>query len=444
WRQFKSGQNTEAVTAILFPATRSGNIEKYLQTVANKTLEETKRHLAVAFVPIDSLSNHLKLILPEQIDQNHEYRQLLVNTLVKVVRETDDKGKQIFETDGHLFLRGFLTVDVPYDAVIFSPTPGALKVTRPAATTAAALVVTFWALIFALFYWKNGRPGLPLAVSFRVLFFLAGLIPISVMLSAGYSLIEESYQNEIIELKRENSQKLSNINERSDILLHLFGYHISEIIKNPRVQNLLNNGDSNDTRKAFNAIRNKMLSLELSLDYMFAFYPGISSEMLVADQRIRQTAKTHMNLMGPGVFKINQILSKMTPLPDTLMDSGQKNFYQILSGLPNEFLAETFFMTYEKPTFVSYGNTGKDYFFSVILTRNGRIASYLIFAASSESVFRRYLARELDMHNVNDANIFLAAELLPNTEFSIFPFKKMRTLQSKAGKKAFSLMKKCR
>ncbi|HMM61655.1 MAG TPA: hypothetical protein PKC25_16165, partial [Candidatus Rifleibacterium sp.] len=267
---------------------------------------------------------------------------------------------------------------------------------------------------------------------------------ISVMLSAGYSLIEESYQNEIIELKRENSQKLSNINERSDILLHLFGYHISEIIKNPRVQNLLNNGDSNDTRKAFNAIRNKMLSLELSLDYMFAFYPGISSEMLVADQRIRQTAKTHMNLMGPGVFKINQILSKMTPLPDTLMDSGQKNFYQILSGLPNEFLAETFFMTYEKPTFVSYGNTGKDYFFSVILTRNGRIASYLIFAASSESVFRRYLARELDMHNVNDANIFLAAELQPNSEFSIFPFKKMRALQSKAGKKAFSLMKKCR
>ena len=130
WRQFKSGQNTEAVTAILFPATRSGNIEKYLQTVANKTLEETKRHLAVAFVPIDSLSNHLKLILPEQIDQNHEYRQLLVNTLVKVVRETDDKGKQIFETDGHLFLRGFLTVDVPYDAVIFRPL-GTLKVTRP-------------------------------------------------------------------------------------------------------------------------------------------------------------------------------------------------------------------------------------------------------------------------------------------------------------------------
>lgn len=444
WRQFKNGLKTEAVTAILFPVSHSGNIEKILQTVADKTLEETKRHLAVAFVPIDSLSNHLRLVLPEQIDQNQEYRRLLVNTLKKVVQRTDDKGKQIFETDGHLFLRGFLTVDIPYDAIIFSPTPKALKMTKPDITVAAALVVVFWALIFTLFYWKNGRPGLPLAASFRVLFFLTGLIPISVMLSAGYSLIEESYQNEIIELKRENSQKLSNINERSDILLQLFGYHISEIIKNPRVQNLLNNGNSNDTRKAFNAIRNKMLSLELSLDYMFAFYPGISSEMLVADQRIRQTAKTHMNLMGPGVFKINQILSKMMPLPETLMDSGQKNFYQILSGLPNEFLAETFFMTYEKPTFVSYGNTGKDYFFSVILTRNGRIASYLIFAASSESFFRRYLTRELDMHNINDANIFLAAELLPNTEFSIFPFKKMRALQSKAGKKAFSLMKKCR
>ena len=149
-----------------------------------------------------------------------------------------------------------------------------------------------------------------------------------------------------------------------------------------------------------------------------------------------------MNLMGPGVFKINQILSKMTPLPDTLMDSGQKNFYQILSGLPNEFLANLF-MTYEKPTFVSYGNTGKTTFLGYFdQKRQNSLISDLCCQFGER--FRRYLARELDMHNVNDANIFLAAELLPNTEFSIFPFKKMRTLQSKAGKKAFSLMKKCR
>lgn len=444
WRQFKSGQKTEAVTAILFPASRSGNTHKILQIIANKTLEESKRHIAVAFVPIESLSHQLKLILPEEIDNDADYQSLIANSLKKVVRGTDDKGKQIFETDEHLFLRGFLTADVPYDAVIFSPRPKGLVSPEPLFSTAATLAAVFWVCIFSLFYLKNGRLGLPLAVSFRLLFFIAGLIPIFVMLSAGYSLIEESYQNEIIELRRESGQKLNSINERSDNLLHLFGYHISEIIKNPRVQNLLNNGSSNDTRKAFDAIRNKMQSLELSLDYMFAFYPGISSEMVVADQRIRQTARTQMNLMGPGVFKMNQILGKLSPLPNTIMDPGQNNFYQILSGLPNEFLSETFFVAYEKPSFVNYGNTGKDYFFSVILTKNGKVASYLIFAANSENFFRSYLARELDMHNIRDSHTFLAAELLPNSQFSIFPFRKMQILRSRAGKMAFSLMKKCR
>lgn len=444
WRQYRDEKDTKAVATMLFPAERSANIQQVLQIISDRTLETTQKHLAIAFVPIKGLRNQLKTVLPAKIQPGSDYHSKLAATLERVTSEIDDKGKKIYEAAGHLFLRGFLTADLPYDAVIFAPKPIALAFEKPDFFHATAVTVVFWSAVFAFFFWRDGRIGLPLSVSFRVLFFLAGLIPILAMLSAGYSLIEESYHNEIVELKRESSQILNGINERSDNLLHLFGYHISEILKNPRIQNLLNTGSRTDTEKAFAAIRNKMLSMELTLDFLFVAYPGISSEMLVADQRQRATVKTTLSLLGPGVYKMNQILGRVTPLPEIKMDASQKNFYQILSGLPNEFLAATFFVAYEKAGFVNYGNTGKDYYYTAILTKDGKIASYLIFGASSDNVFRRYLARELDLQNSSGANAFLAAEQKTNSDFSIFPFKKMQILQSQAGKKAFSLMKKCR
>ncbi len=385
----------------------------------------------------------MSTILPAKIQPGSIYRSELEATLEQVTNEIDDKGRQVYEAAGHFFLRGFLTADLPYDAVVFAPKPGVLEFKEPVFFHATVVTILIWAAVFAFFFQRYGRAGLPLAVSFRVLFFLAGLIPILTMLSAGYSLIEESYHNEIVELRRESSQVISGINERSDNLLHLFGYHISEILKNQRIQNLFNSGRRSDTEKAFTAIRNKMLSMELTLDFLFAAYPGISSEMLVADQRQKPAVKTAWNLFGSGIFQMNQILAKTAPLPDTVMDPGQKNFYQILSGLPNEFLASTFFISYEKAGFVNYGNSGKDYYFTTILTRNGKIASYLIFGASSENVFRRYLARELDVHNSSGASVFLAAEQQNNSDFSVFSCKKMQVLQSRAGKKAFSLIKSC-
>lgn len=444
WRQYRINNTTEAVSLLLFPAEKSGNIHKMLQIVSDRTLATTGKHMAIAFVPVKSLRSQLQIVLPGKIAVSTDYYQQLVNMLEKVTSEADDKGKQVYETGGHLFLRGFLTADIPYDAVVFAPLPKALQFSKPEFGPATVAVLIFWAAVFSYFFHRDGRPGLPLSVSFRVLFFLAGLIPVTVMLSAGYSLIEESYQNEIVELRRESSKKLNSINEKSDNLLHLFGYHLSEILKNPRIQNLLNSGSARDTEKAFVAIRNKMLSMELTLDFIFASFPGLPSEMFLADQRQRATVKTTLNLLGPGIFKMNQILAKMTPMPDTILDAGQKNFYQILSGLPNEFLASTFFVAYEKASFVKYGNTGKDYFFTTILTKNGKIASYLIFGASSENVFRRYLSRELETHNFSDSHVFLAAEQQDNSDFSIFPFKKMQILQSSAGKKAFSLLKSCR
>lgn len=444
WRQFLQNGKPAAGTTMLFPASPGENIETILQMVSDRVLTETRRHIAVAFIPSEHLKDRLNRIFPLAISRQTEYLKNLNQQIDQLWWLSDDKGNRVHEIADHLFLRGFLTADMPYDAVIFAPRPQAMQTEKLSFLPVAFVVFFFWGSIYLLFFLKNGRIGLPLAVSFRILFFFSGLLPIFVMLSAGFSLIEESYNIDIHDLRQANSARLYAINEKSDNLLPLFGYHISEMLKNTKMQGLLNDGNSKNARQAFDIIRSRLADLELSLDYMYVLYPGISSDMLIADERIRQSVKVNMSLTTPGIYSVHKEFSRLSPQPEVKLDAGQANFYKILSGLPNSFLEDSFFLSYEKENFLNYGSTGRDYYYTVILSKGGKIASYIVFAADSENLFRDFLVRELNTLNIHESHLFLAAEQLENSDFSIFPAKKLQPLQGQMGKNALNFLKKCR
>jgi len=444
WRQYQQKGQTVAGTAMLWPAGRSENIEGILKIFADRVFAETQRHLAVAFIPSEHLKTSLNRVFPTLVCRNADYLQKLNEQISQLLWVSDDKGNRVYETNDHLFLRGFLTADNPFEAVIFAPRPAELQTSRKSFIPVAGLVALFWGGIYLLLFVKNGRPGLPLAVSFRLLFFFSGLLPIFMMLSSGFSLIDESYNNDIFELRQETSARLYSINEKSDGLLPLFGYHIQEMLKNPRIQSLFADSDAKDVRRAFFAMRNRLQSLELSLDYLFAYFPGQSSEMVVADQRLRQSVKVNMNLTAPGVFSINRAFSQLLPRPDISLDAAQSNFYKIMSGLTSNFLDDSFNLSYERENFLKTGDLGRDYYYTVILSKQAKISSYLVFAASAENLFRKFLARELSALNIADSHIFLMAEELANADFQLFPRTQSRVLTSQINRKALNFLKKCR
>ena len=444
WRQYQQQGQTVAGTAMLLPGARNDNIEGILKIFADRVFAETDRHLAVAFIPSEHLKTKLNRVFPTLVSRDADYLQKLNEQIDRLLWVSDDKGNVVHETNDHLFLRGFLTADNPFDAVIFAPRPADLQSSHFSFLPVAGLTAIFWAGIYLLLFLINGRPGLPMAVSFRILFFFSGLLPIFLMLSSGFSLIDESYNNEIYELRQQNSARLYSINEKSDGLLPLFGYHIQEMLKVPRIQKLLADGDPQNIRSAFFAIRNQLQSLELSLDYLFAYFPGQNSEMVVADQRIRQSVKVNMNLTAPGVFSINRAFSQLLPRPDIILDPAQSNFHKIMSGVNSNFLEDTFNLSYEKENYLKNGDLGRDYHFTVILCQQSQISSYLVFAANSENMFRKFLARELSAQNISDSHIFLTAEELANADFKLFPRTRGQVLTSQINRKALNFLKKCR
>lgn len=442
WRRLIKDQKAVSGILMLFPASRSNNSETILKIVADRVLEDTRNHLAVAFIPVTYLKEKLKAVFPTAVEKDVVYRKNLQNQIDDLQWLTDDKGNKVHENSEHLFLRGFLTADLPYDAVIFAPRPSVLRSSEYGYTPAAA-VLFFWFLVYLNFYLKNGRFGLPLNISFRILFLFSGLLPLFVMVSLGLRLIEESYDNELYELRQETAEQLNSLNARSDSLLPLFGYHLSDMLKKPELQLLLNDGNLKDAEKAFAIIRNRLLNLELSLDFLFVFTPGKESHTLIADQRNRQNMRTLANLMAPSVFSINQSLAKLGGQADIKLDPSQGTFHKILSSLPNSFIQDSFFLSYEKPSFVNYGSTGRNYYYTVILGRNGKIASYLIFIARSEQLYRSYLARELATLNLSSPHAFLAAEKLENADFSFFSPGTLQIMQTRTGQTALNFLKKC-
>ncbi|MBU1105667.1 MAG: HAMP domain-containing protein [Candidatus Riflebacteria bacterium] len=454
WRQFKNADMAFAGWLVLIPEHQVENRDFALRHIASSTLEKTRRHLAVAFVPSKGNSQSLPVILPEQFAQNAEYSLTISNLLRQIPElnfanttqqsDTQNGKSKTVELADHMFLRDFTTTDIPYDAVVFAPQPKALTRGKTSPVPAMAAILFAWLLVFIYYYIKNGRTGLPLAVSFRVLFLFSGFLPIFMMLALAHGLIEDSYSSALIELRQENTNKLSRINEKSDNLLQLFGSNVSRAINELNLCPLLTSNLRKDAEKAFNLVRTHLEKIELALDYMFVLVPGGISELLVHDRRRYNSANTIRDILAPSIYSINYKYSELWNLPEIKLSASQKNFFKILGGFGNNFLEEVFMYTYEKEIALKFGDSSNDYFYTVAFSDKGRIKSYVGFAANSEGLFRQFLARELNSLNMVDSTIFLAAEELSNSDYSIFPVKKMNVLNSQVGRNAMNFLTKCR
>jgi|GEM_PF-1383966 len=449
WRQYRHDDKPFAALVSLIPAERAADIRFALSHIADKTFKDSKRRFAVAFMPVKELADKLPVIVPAQLANATEYRDSLTGLLAKMQKQAQASQangslKQLNEIDEHLFVHDMAALDVPYDIIVFSRKPSTLRPREAGILTGMSCTLAIWLMIFLYFYHKTGRAGLPLAVAFRVLFVLSGIMPILLMAALAHGLIEASYATSLIELRRESTEKLARISEKSDNLKSLFGFNISEGINDLGLHRLLTSNRREDAEKAYELLRHRLEKMELALDYLYVFVPGGISELAMQDQRIYKNAKTVMDLFGPAIYKINQRYAELWNLPEVNLDASQKNFHTILNSFHRTFLEEIFMYSYEKEIAIKFGDQSANYFFTVVFSDGGRIKSYAGFAVNSEKLFRNFLARELDSLNISETNLFVAAEELPNSEFTIFPFKKMNVLNSRIGRNAMDFITRCR
>ncbi|GAB4279738.1 MAG: hypothetical protein Kow0029_23770 [Candidatus Rifleibacteriota bacterium] len=443
WRKFSSDGETFGAILLILDEKPFARIEDSLQIAANNIFNESKKQIAVAFVPVKEFAGEKPIILPNAFDSNPEEKHRTIEILEQTKASLASKN-EIKKIGNYLYIRDLFSVDSVYDAVAFAPFPNSLKTKPFNSKNGILIILAIWFLLYFHYYKKTAKPGLPIVVSFRLAFFLTGILPVAIMLVFGIELTEKTYQAEFLELKQKYTRQLANLNERSDKLLQLFSWHLAKLLQNEEIQSRIKTASINELAPIFQELRQKLVDKELDLSYLFAFEPGKAPKSYIADTRDYQQAKLFLDLLASSIFKINKDYGSLYGLKPIILTPSQKTWYDALKNLGRDFLQNIFIDAIEHESFLKFGNDANAFLYSTILSNNGNIDKYLIFFSNSEKLFRKYLRRELDSININTKAVFLAAEERSNSDFTLFPFKKMNVLNSKMGKNAFEFVKKCR
>ncbi len=444
WRKYSSENQVFGGILLLFPANIFNDREAGLKHVCEGIYRNSGHKLAAAFIPTKEFLGEKEIILPESFNQYPRQKEHILDRLKKLETYSSRLKAAIRIDKEFVFLRSFYSLNHTYDAVVFAPATSHFFPERFPFSTAALALLTLWLALLGYYNRKFGRYYLPLAASFRLIFFLSGIFPVTLMLIVGQNLLQKNLDAEISGLLRQASEQLASIDQRSDRLPGLFGMQVMKIISRPEFQRKLQKLDIDKLEPVFKEMRSEINKKQLDLNSMFAFAPGQTGKFYISDQRDFQDTKTVFDFMATSVFETSKDYESISGQQPTLLDATQKTWYQSLRGLGTNFLQTIFTGTIEKENSISIGKDGNNYFYSTVVLDGISINKYLTFSVSSEALFRNFLRQELDSINVNSNFIFLAAEVRSNSDFSLFPFKKMNVLNSSQGKTAFRFMKKSR
>jgi class 3 adenylate cyclase len=444
WRKIKIKNKVVAGIITLFPEKIFKNRQAAMKMIATQIFTSNKRKMAAAFVPCQEFKSEKAAILPEFFYRNKKIKDQFLHLLAKVKQIEDQNDKQMQFIDNHVFLRGMFSEDSIYDAVVFSPLPAKFKPAKFPYFRVFLSLIGFWAFILFAIRMMYTKYALPLKVSFRIFFFLTGLLPICFMLIAGFELIEANYQAKIIELKQNNRDKLSTIDARSDAMLPLFSRHLARIFKRSRTQEILLNNDINHLQSFFASIKKELEEKKLNLNFMYAYETNKEGKLYLSENIKRQNAEVLFDVMSSSVYAYIKLLNQLHRIDSIKLTPGQENWYQTLKDVGNDFLPTLFSDSLEHETMLAMGENQKRYFYSTIVKNKGKIKKFLTFTANAEKMFRHYLEYELNSINISNSATFLAAERHKNSEYTIFPLKKMNVLNSRSGRNAFKFLKKCR
>ncbi|MFZ5951768.1 MAG: adenylate/guanylate cyclase domain-containing protein [Candidatus Rifleibacteriota bacterium] len=444
WRKFSSEEQDFAGIFLLYPARYFKEKDSSLKYFSDLVFRQTGRKMAAAFIPDPNFQKEKEIILPADFDNFSQEKSRILKLLGHSKNRQASETNQIQELEGYVLLRSIFNIDSIYDVVIFAPLPDSFKKSPFPFILLMTLLIIVWFLVLSYFRFRTGRWGLPMFASFRLFFFLSGVFPVTLMLIVGADLTKSSLEAEISEVRQKNLEILSGINERSDQIVPMFSHHIARFLARADIEKAIQNTPGKNFDLIFNALLKEFKQKDLDLSFLFVFSPGHEIATFLADQRMYDEARMMSDMMASSVYQNQKRFSSLYPAENIILKGSQKNWNEILKDLGNDFIESVFSTADGKATSLNSGKDSSSIFYSSIMLKDGMPDKFLVFVANSEKMFRSLLKRELDTRNSDSSTIFLAAEERSNSDFTLFPFKKMNVLNSKEGRRAFNFIKMCR
>lgn len=368
-----------------------------LQRLANQLYRE-KEHVdnpgLTVFLKSPLLEPEFKPIMPRQVSNEKLYPELL-QQLHELWQRREMQPRQLLHSSSGWLYFDYIDAETPYSIAILENPPSAQFSPAFLRTLFAGTGLLIWAIYLGNF-WHNKR--LALTTTFRLLFFLTGLLPVTALIIMALNFIDASAEANIKNRINQARSILRAADQQAEDVKNWCGMIIGELLKQNRLQRQL---VQPATQKAgFQNFTAELKQRNYHLQYLLIFKPGQQPCYFSNLAANRAIARFHLDYFAVACESMSQLFALYNKtLPAIELSSMQKTLLGVFDNMGNAVARELFLDSIERMTYLKTGNSARNFFFNSIIIGDDGLPVYLVISINTIDTFTNMLAGTLDQQN---------------------------------------------
>jgi adenylate cyclase len=431
WQKFERNGRCSGGFIALFAANWVENPEFALERLSEKVYRESAGEAAAVFTLSPTIDKSFKPVMAKGGEES-----VISDSALVLLKSAHDKGsnfptRQLQQSQGYWLYKDMIADGSPYIAWLLI---NAAVDTAPAAVSAkpAALIFAAW----TIFYWymrRNSRFKLKFA--FRLLFFMTGMLPVLALLLLGLELIDQSADAIINERVQTGFAKLKAIDEKSEDMASLAGMLLRDIFRDSRINNLLVSEAEVDNQRGFADIERNLQRHKYALSYLHLFKPGHTARMFATSAKNLGLARYYCEYLAISCNALHEHMSKGMPdYQPIILSSSQKTTRKAFGGAETQSTMDVFLDSLERISTFEGDNNDRQMVYSLILTRDNKLATYVFVGLNIASTLLEMIIEELQFAEKGSGSQFFCLNRDISAGQKIYPDNNHKFLNSQSGR----------
>lgn len=437
WRRFMSDEDIYGGIIMIYSSEEVEDFHKNLKSVADKIFNQTNQSVAAAFVPVKYFDKE-PVILPSAFEKNTRIKKDTLELLMSANKQIKTNSS-VFEYDNHFFSRHVISTDLIYELMVFSPKPYCYESAQVSTETVIFIFTIIWLITFVLNRLINAQTGLPLHISFRLLFIFSGMLPVLVILQQGTNIIFLERQANIQKAQESAFRSLREVNESSNRVANYFTHKLKQLTNQPKYTSKLSSEDIEKRQLGIEMTKKYLNNHGLDLSAIMIGKPGKAIITQATDISHHISAKNIDRFVGASLYYANKSFRQANPLSFEL-DSSQRTWAPLLESFDKPYVTRFFIQSLERQNQFRIADGDRLILYSAILSENDLPTAYFTFVLEPSEIYRQLIAHELSKANVGSNASFFAVKKLHNTDIDLFPIRDLTILKSDIGIAAGNFM----
>ncbi|PKL47112.1 MAG: hypothetical protein CVV42_14105 [Candidatus Riflebacteria bacterium HGW-Riflebacteria-2] len=433
WRVLELGQNRFIGFISLLPGAFVEDAQAALQRLADR-ISKTDPGIGLAvFANSPQLEPVFKPIVPEHLHKDAESIAAL-QVLKKHWGHGSLKPRQINPVDGRWLFHDFIDTETSYSFAIISAAGNA-----PSAPPWPAAFAIIALLTWVVYFLQNRRQGsLSLSTTFRLLFFMTGMLPVALLVIMVLHLIDESAEIRIRSRINDARTTLRNFDQKSENTSNWCAMLLSDLLKRPELQEQFATPYSQ--RQGFASLDAELKKRNYNLQYMLIFQPGHEPCHISATPAHTAMARFHLDYFAVACESISRLFALYSPqMPAIKMSAMQKTLLGIFDNMGKSVARELFLDSVERLTYMKTGTSSINFFYNSIIIDERGLPVYLVISVSTMRTLEYMLDHDLMHANRNGETTFACFNRNLSTARRIIPATARQFIGSENGQTLLNL-----